>query len=345
MPVDRLAVVTGATGRLGRNVVHQLQKAGWRVRALLMRPSARDAVLDRLGAEKCVAAMDDLDAMSRAVAGAGVIVHVLGAYSGGGPDRPLHYFDANLRSTVNLLHAAERAEPKPGRFIFISTDAVYDRRTAPDHLLRESDPVLDGGEYTLEKLTGEKFCWLFHPKRLPCVVVRAPMMINVDDVMNPGYFGYFSARFGLGTARGRAESGDAAWNEAHLKLEQVAKNPSQLVALRNAAGKPFTKHLGYVADVARGIALAAGSDKAPGETLNIMSVPFDFTAAAEILRRELDAPVADVTLPEVPVHWEYDLTKAKTLLGFEPRFDAAAIAREVVAWKRGQPVEVIPNAD
>lgn len=342
---ERLAVVTGATGRLGRNVVKQFLKAGWRVRALLLRPSVRDAILDRLGAERAVASMDDLDGISRAVAGADAVVHVLGAYSGGGPDRPLHFFDANLRSAVVLLHACERADPKPGRFIFISTDAVYDRRRPPDHLLREDDAVSDGSEYTLEKLTGEKFCWLFHPNRMPCVVIRAPMMITVDDVMNPRYFGYFGARVGLGMARERAKSGDTAWVRARERLENLAQKPGQLVVLRDVRGRAFRKHLGYIVDVARGIVLAAESSAAPGNTFNVMSVPFDFAAAGEILRRELGVPVEEVEMPGIPVHWEYDLRRAKELLGFEPRYDAAAVAAEVVAWKRGQPVEAIPNAD
>jgi len=339
-----LAVVTGATGRLGRNVVHQLQQRGWRVRGLLMRPSAREAILDELGAEKALVSLDDLDGLSNAVAGAGAVVHVLGAFSGGGPEQPLYYFEANLRSTVHMLCACERATPKPGRFIFISSDAVYDRRGTPDHLLREDDPVEGGGEYTLEKLTGEQFCGLFHPDRMPCVVIRAPMMINVDDVMNTAYFGYFGPGPGRGMARARAAGGDPAWQEALRQIEAAAATRGQLVAFRDTDGKSFTKHLGYVADVARGVALACECDEALGETFNIMTVPFDFCAAGEILRRELNVPVAEITMPEVPVQWEYDLSKAKKLLGYEPKFDAAAVAREVVAWKRGHPLEAIPNA-
>jgi len=342
---QRVAVVTGATGRLGRNTVRQLHLAGWRVRGLLMRASPRQAILDRLGAEMVFAPMDDLDALSNAVAGAAVVVHVLGAFQGGGPERPLYYFDANLRSTVNLMVACERANPKPGRFIFISTDAVYDRRGAPDHLLREDDPVQGGGEYTLEKLTGERFCQLFHPHRMPCVVIRAPMMINVDDVMDTSYFGYFTPRLGLGLARQRAAGGSPAWQEALAAIEAACKRAGQLMVFRGPEGRCFTKHLGYVVDVARGIALAAEGDGALGETFNIMSVPFDFGAAGEILRAELSAPVEEVTMPEIPINWEYDLSKAKRLLGYEPQFDAARVAREVVAWKRGQPLDAIPNTE
>jgi len=343
MSESRMAVVTGATGRLGRNVVRQLRKAGWRVRGLLMRPSRRAGILETLGAEALTVPMEDLEGLTEAVAGADAVVHVLGAFRGGGPDRPLYYFDANLRSTVHMLLACERARPRPGRFIFISTDAVYDRRREPDHLLREDDPVLGGGEYTLEKLTGERFCALFHPERMPCVVIRAPMMINVDDVMDTGYFGYFGPRIGLGFARAKAAGGEPAWKEALATLEQLAGRPGQMVALRDRQGRPFTKHLGYVVDVARGVVLAAEKEAALGETFNIMSEPFDFVVAGRILREELGAPVEEVTMPEVPRQWEYDLGKAARLLGYEPHYDAARIAAEVVAWRRDRPLEAVPN--
>lgn len=47
--VNRIVVVTGATGRQGGAVTRALLEAGWRVRALTRAPSSQKAVFSRLG--------------------------------------------------------------------------------------------------------------------------------------------------------------------------------------------------------------------------------------------------------------------------------------------------------
>ena len=56
----KLIVVVGATGRQGGQVVRQLVKHGWRIRALTRRPTSKKAVLLRqLGVEVVAANLDD----------------------------------------------------------------------------------------------------------------------------------------------------------------------------------------------------------------------------------------------------------------------------------------------
>jgi nucleoside-diphosphate-sugar epimerase len=67
--------VVGATGVLGRETVARLLEAGHEVRALA-RNTERAAPIAALGAEPVLADVYDLDAMTKAVAGADALVHI-----------------------------------------------------------------------------------------------------------------------------------------------------------------------------------------------------------------------------------------------------------------------------
>ncbi len=84
MSRDDLVVVTGVTGRQGGAVARHLLAAGWRVRGLT-RSSASAAAheLARRGVEVVTADMGDLDALSRACAGAHGVYSVQNAMIAG----------------------------------------------------------------------------------------------------------------------------------------------------------------------------------------------------------------------------------------------------------------------
>jgi nucleoside-diphosphate-sugar epimerase len=69
------AFVTGATGVLGRGTVERLLDQGHRVRALARNPE-RASVISALGAEPVVGDIFDVDAMTRAMAGADSVLHL-----------------------------------------------------------------------------------------------------------------------------------------------------------------------------------------------------------------------------------------------------------------------------
>jgi nucleoside-diphosphate-sugar epimerase len=69
------AFVTGATGVLGRGTVHRLLEDGYAVRALA-RNAERASVISALGAEPVVADIFDLDAMTRAMSGTDIALHL-----------------------------------------------------------------------------------------------------------------------------------------------------------------------------------------------------------------------------------------------------------------------------
>jgi dTDP-L-rhamnose 4-epimerase len=97
----------------------------------------------------------------------------------------------------------------------------------------------------------------------------------------------------------------------------------------------------HVSDVVRANVLALERDGADGEAVNIGSgQPVSILDVARCLTSELGVALgAEVTSKfrtgDVR-HCFADITKARTLLGFEPRVSFEAGARELIAWVRGE---------
>lgn len=113
--VARLIALTGATGFIGRHLLHSLSQRGYRVRVLLRRPVAMPE-----GATSAV--VGDLTRpmnMAAALAGVDAIVHSAGlahAMSGTPED---DFRASNTEATLRLAEAAARA--RVNRFVFLSS--------------------------------------------------------------------------------------------------------------------------------------------------------------------------------------------------------------------------------
>ena len=110
-----LLALTGSTGFIGRHLLRELPKRGYRLRVLLRRPTtlptntASAVIGDIARPQNMAAALQDVDA----------VIHSAGlahAMSGIPED---DYRVINTEATINLARAAKRAGAK--RFIFLSS--------------------------------------------------------------------------------------------------------------------------------------------------------------------------------------------------------------------------------
>jgi nucleoside-diphosphate-sugar epimerase len=130
----RLVALTGATGFIGRHLLRELPKRGYRVRVLLRRPSA-------VPAEASSAVVGDLarpQNMSAALAGVDAVIHSAGiahAMSGVPED---DYRILNTEATIGLARAAERAGAK--RFVFLSSIRAQTGPVADAVLTEDLEP-------------------------------------------------------------------------------------------------------------------------------------------------------------------------------------------------------------
>lgn len=141
--------LTGATGFIGQHLLRELPKRGWRVRALLRRPSdapiaAASAVIgDIVRPQNMAAALQDVDAVIHSAG----IAH---AMSGAPAD---DYRALNVEATVNLARAAERAGVR--RFVFLSSIRAQSGPAA-EGVLTEADEPRPTDPYGASKLAAEQ---------------------------------------------------------------------------------------------------------------------------------------------------------------------------------------------
>jgi nucleoside-diphosphate-sugar epimerase len=130
----RLVALTGATGFIGRHLLRELPKRGYRIRVILRRPSA-------VPPEASSAVVGDLarpQNMSAALAGVDAVIHSAGiahAMSGVPED---DYRVLNTEATIGLARAAERAGAK--RFVFLSSIRAQSGPVANGILTEEHEP-------------------------------------------------------------------------------------------------------------------------------------------------------------------------------------------------------------
>ncbi len=144
-----IVALTGSTGFIGRHLLRELPKRGYRVRVLLRRPS-------EVPLEAASAVVGDLrqpQNMSAALADADAVIHSAGiahAMSGVPED---DYRALNTEATVGLARSAERAGVR--RFVFMSSIRAQCGATAQEIITEDLEPRPDDA-YGRSKLAAEQ---------------------------------------------------------------------------------------------------------------------------------------------------------------------------------------------
>jgi nucleoside-diphosphate-sugar epimerase len=169
-----MALVTGATGRVGSRLVPRLLRHGHDIR-ILVRDQARAAPLLEAGARPVVGDLRDGDTLARAVDGVDAVVH-LGASFRGVPDDEA--VAVNQQATIELGRAALKAGV--GRFVFASTNLVYGPgRGRP---AREDDEPAPERTYPTSKAAAEQALRQLHAgEGLGLRVVRLAFVYGEGD--------------------------------------------------------------------------------------------------------------------------------------------------------------------
>lgn len=319
-------LVTGATGKVGANLVRRLLADGVPTRAMSV---PADPLADRLAGLRpleivegdllCSATLDDV------VRGATHIVHLAGQLPGA-TVLPETYLDINAFGTFRLLEATARQKVRLDRFVLASTDGVYRPGAPPRIPLDEDVPALPGDYYGTSKWLAEVILRNHAAQYdLPHSIVRFATVVSPEET--PAWFRLARVL----TVLGRAQLGRSSnlWplfdgrpdlaSAVRAQVPDPTGDPA--VCLTGPDGDPWTIHMADVRDIVEGITLALWHPRAPSGVFNIAGPhPTSYRDGSAIVAQRFGLPVHEVRLP---VGWrlEIDTRRARRVLGFTPRYD------------------------
>lgn len=325
MDQDLKVLVTGANGFVGSHLVEGLLDRGYQIRCLI-RKTSNLKWLSGLEVEYVYGDIAERNSLEEAIKDVDIIFHSAGLTKAKSRD---DYFKVNAEGTQNLMEVCLEENPKLQRFVYISSQAAAG--PGEDERLKDETascrPVSYYGE---SKLEGEKIV-LNHSSKLPVTIIRPPAVYGPRDTDMLGFFKVVNSGFRISFGKG----------ESYISLV-------------------------YVKDLADGIILAAENPKAVGQTyfiaddkvyswreafniiaevLNKKTIPlkipnsivFFLAFLAEKLYRLIGKTPAFNTQKAKEItqrYWGLNVSKAKTELGFIPKFPLDRGTAETVKWYR-----------
>jgi dihydroflavonol-4-reductase len=176
--------VTGASGFVGSNLVHELNSRGHRVKALL-RPGSADGVLAGAKYERVAGDILDRALLERELEDCDWCFHTAASYSLWLRNyKPM--YQTNVEGTRNVLEAAGRAGCK--KIVYTSTVGCIGLSKSADGkpvLSTEADRIVGdqfSNDYKKSKFQAEAVAMeLFHKKGLPIVIVNPSAPVGPGD--------------------------------------------------------------------------------------------------------------------------------------------------------------------
>jgi len=325
--VARRALVTGATGGLGLGLVPALLAEGYRVRA-----TGRDpVVLERLkamGAETAAADLTDRATAATLCADVDVVFHAAALSSPWGPDAAFERI--NIEATRRLLSAARGAGCDA--FIFVSSPSIY---AAPRNRLNLTEssapwePPMNA--YARTKLVAERLVLGANGPTIRTVAIRPRAVVGPDDkVLLP--------RLLRVARRGRFPLLNDG--KALVELTDVRDAVDALILAdrhRVAAGGQAINISGGRPVAIRDLVAALGA--VLGHEIRFRPVPVGLAmkaagameAVCRVLPGRPEPPVTRYSLAMLAFSQTFDLSLARSLLGYEPRHDPLETARAAAA--------------
>jgi UDP-glucose 4-epimerase len=299
--------VTGGAGMIGAAVVRALLARGDRVVVLDSGVAAGFEHVEGTGAEIVAADIRDADAVRRALDGADAIVHLAAQASvPASIADPLNDLQINVDATLSLLEAARAAPVK--RFVFASSNAVVGGHEPPAHEGLVPWPV---SPYGAAKAAMEAYLRAYYEA-----------------------FGVESVSLRFANAYGPYSAHKSAVVAAFIK-RYLAGGPLRI----NGTGEQ-TRDFVHIDDVA---AIVLACLEAPADTIANQVLQVGTGTETSLLQlAELIFEAGGSAVPidhsppspgDVPRNVS-DITKARELLGYEPRVALGGGIADTLQWFR-----------
>ena len=341
-------LITGATGRIGANLTMALLAKGHTVRGFVYPADASRAhKLDGVaGVEIVTGDLRNPDEVSAALEGVEAVYHLAAAF--GGPFDNVGYLGVNARGTLNLLEAVRQKGLKLHRFVYASTEAIYWRldqrgRLFERPITEEMVSPTHQMPYFLTKWMGEELCTTyFHQYGIPTVSFRFATVFEPSEFLNEdGLPRLFTMSPVLNNLRNREHpSEEERCTLADLEGQWDGKE--KLLIQRNPDGRSFRQQWCDVRDIVQGLVLGLEKGAAAGQSFTLAGLTIVWERDVPAMAERLGVGVADVRMP-TPNFFEFDLSKIRRLLAYQPQHGLNSLMETALAIRRGEKTDVVPT--
>ena len=318
--VPTTAVVTGAGGWLGQNLVRALASERERVRCLV-HDGTEGPLLELAGRSVEVVVGDvrdpaTLDELFEGVGGA-TVFHAAGVIHPKGRTRP--FFDVNVGGTQLVLDRARRAHS--ARFVHVSSNSPFGANARPTDRFTEASPFNPYLAYGKSKLEAERLVQAaFERGDLPTVICRPPWFYG--PYQPPRQSQFFAA-----VRKGRFPLvGDGTQQRSMVYTGNLVDGLLCAEAAEAAAGNAYwiadaePYELRQVLEGVREALTAEGLDVSEGRQLRVPRVVGDVAAWADARLQAIDRYVQPLhVLGELRDTIACDISAARADLGYEPK--------------------------
>jgi len=334
-------LVTGAAGQVGCRLVRQLLEKGYEVKGVILPNDPARSRIDSLDLEVMEGDLLDPSVAEKAVRGVDAVIHTANLVGPLPRMSESEFFDNNVRATFHVVRAAGREADRIERFVHISSSSVYpsdSHQVAPCYTpIDEEHPLRPRGVYAMSKLIGEDIVNAVRRETgLRTAIIRPSGILSGDSVLGRWTVGFVSTILRAGQAHPDSELYMPDGTELWRDLEAAAASREQPCAVRDEEGRPWVYRPVDARDVAHALICALESPGAIGEAFNAAAPePIPYPEAASVLSEVVGLPVLEW---KVPVRWVFDVSiaKARSLIGYEPRWGLQEMVADAMAVRRGE---------
>jgi nucleoside-diphosphate-sugar epimerase len=319
-------LVTGASGFIGSALTKKLFDQGSAVRVLVRNRQKFSSVLGN-GAEVIEGDIADPESVRQATAGVETVFHIAGTFREANLSNQ-RYFDVNVQGTKNVVEASAACGVR--RFVHCSTSGIHGSiKGAP---AREDHELVLDEVYERTKAEGEMMAIQMGKERgLEVTALRPAQVYGPGDTRLLKLFKMVNSKvtlwFGPGTAH------------YHLLYIDDLVNAFILAGkAENVAGQSFLIAGGEMPtlnELMEGIAKAMGKEKL--RILRLPAGPFmvlGYFCEKVCIPIGISPPIYRRRVEFFTKNKAYDISKARTMLGFEPKTGMVEGLSRTVKWYR-----------
>ena len=318
-------LVTGASGFTGGHLARTLARRGYQVRALVRQPAQR-AALDADGIETAIGSLGDGASLAQAVKGVEVVYNIAALYRDAGIPAST-YRAVNAVAVGTLIDAAAGAGAT--RLVHCSTVGVHGDIEHPP--ANEDAPLRPGDVYQRTKVEGERIAREAAARTgLPVTIARPSGIYGPGDRRLLKLF--------KGVARRRFVILGSGHISYHLTyIDDLVEGFRLCGEVPAAANRTYILAGGEVTTLNELVAIIATDAGVPPPSLKLPVWPVWLAGAAceaICMPFGLEPPLYRRRVDFFTKNRAFDITRARTELGYAPQVGLRAGIQRTLAWYR-----------